>query len=414
MVTINWLGTADAVAQVTETQITANDAATTYKVTIGGQVESVTGAASASLTADALRDKLNASTKPYFAAITWTSSVDKVIGKALTPGVPFVFTTSVTGGAGTISAASTTTASAGPNDWSTAANHSGGAVPVNSDDVIIADNAIDIAWGLDQNAVTLTSLTVRQSYTGRIGLDYRAFATSVDARTVDLTEVEYRDKYLKIGSTDVALGQNTSSITPTGSDRIMLDLHTVESTCVVHNTSVSSAETDRPAVRLLANKNTTDVFVRLAPGGIGIAFGEPGETSTIRKLSVSDQGASSRIFVSDGVTLTNYDQSGGVGLLMAAATIATVTVDGGTLTTEGDFTITTLENAGGTILVNHIKTGGDAITSADLFGGLLDGDGSTQSRTWDAVTLRDGASMNADGATITITTLSGNLSFSGR
>ena len=408
-----WRGTADAIKQVTETQITANDAATTYKITIGGKVVSVTGAASASLTADALRDALNASTKPYFAQITWTSSTDKAIGTADVAGVPFIFTTSVTGGTGTISAASTTTASAGPNDWSTAANWSLDLVPISTDDVIVADTDIPIAWGLDQNAVTLASLTVRQSYTGRIGLDYRGFATSADGQTTDLTEVEYRDVYLKIGATIVTLGQNTSSIIPAGSDRIMLDLHTVESTVVVHNTSASSAETDRPAIRLLANKSTTDVFVRRAPGGVGVAFGQPGETSLIRRFSVSDPGATSRIFISDGVTLTNYDQAGGVALLQAAATIATVTVDGGTLTVEGDFTVTLLEVTGGTVNANHIKTGGNAITTADLFGGTLTGTGSTKSRTWSAVTMRAGSSMIMDGAAVTVTTLAGNFSIAG-
>ena len=43
----SWLGRATAVAQVTTVAITGNDAATTYKLTVGGLVISVTGAGSA-------------------------------------------------------------------------------------------------------------------------------------------------------------------------------------------------------------------------------------------------------------------------------------------------------------------------------------------------------------------------------
>lgn len=104
-------------AQVSTAVITAYDTATTYKVTIGGVVVSVVGqGGTTATTATALRTALNASTHPYFAAITWSGSGSDITGTADTAGVPFIATSSVTAGTGTFSAFSTTTASAGPND----------------------------------------------------------------------------------------------------------------------------------------------------------------------------------------------------------------------------------------------------------------------------------------------------------
>ena len=102
--TLYWIGGADAVSQVATTQITAFDAATTYKVTIGGITVSVAGDTDADTTAAALKAALSGSDHPYFTAITWTVATDTITGTAATAGVPFVFSTSATGGTGTISA----------------------------------------------------------------------------------------------------------------------------------------------------------------------------------------------------------------------------------------------------------------------------------------------------------------------
>jgi hypothetical protein len=54
-------------------------------------------------------------------------------------------------------------------DWDNEVNWSTGTVPVDSDDVILDAGSRDIVDGLNQSAVTLTSLTIRPGYTGSIG-----------------------------------------------------------------------------------------------------------------------------------------------------------------------------------------------------------------------------------------------------
>lgn len=404
MATKYWRGDAVAVKQVSTVTITGNDVATTYKVTIGNHTVSVVGnAGGATSTAADLKAALAASTHPYFTAVVWTQAGAIVTGTAATAGVPFVFTASVTGGAGTISQA-TTTASSGPNDWSTAANWSDGIVPASTDTVYFQDNSVNVAWGLAQSAVTLAKLVVKKSYTGRIGLDYRAFATSADGATTDASKVEYRDVYLAISATIVELGEKPGSGSPAGSGRIMLDLGANASTITVYDTASTPSETGRSAVRLKCNHASTDLYVRLAPGGVGIASEVPGETSTLRKVSISDEGAQTRVQLSSGVTLTTWEQLGGNNALNAAGTIASATVWGGVLTTEGDYTVTTGQTYGGTWNANHKKTAGNAFTTLNLDGGTVDGTGSKEARTWATVNARKGSTLVLDGTDVSITT----------
>jgi len=389
MATKYWLGTAAAVAQVTTTQITAFDGATTYTVTIGNQSISVVGDTDEDTTAANLQAALAASTHPYFTAITWTVVTDTITGTAAIAGVPFTFTTSDTGGSGTISAPSTTTASSGPADWGTADNWSDGVVPVSTDTVIFKDNSNNVAYGLDQNAVTLTELIFEQTYTGLVGLDYRSFATAVDGGTPDSTVTEYRDVYLQISATDLRVGDTNGPILQSGSPRLMIDLGSVVSTINIVNTSRSSADAGRSAVRLLLTNASNTIIVRSAPGGLGIANEVPGETSTISSIIVSDTTSNSRINIGEGTTITTYEQNGGDNQLNAAANITQVTVDGGNLAMEGSFKATDLDIKNGNVFMNNrdgSDVGADTVT---MTGGTLD-------------TIRNGADL-------TITTLNQNV-----
>lgn len=93
------------VRQVSTFTITAYDAATTYKITIGGfDVTQVGTGGTAAMTAQAFATALNDSVNANFTPITWSSSGAVITGKADVGGVAFTPTTSVTGGAGTIGA----------------------------------------------------------------------------------------------------------------------------------------------------------------------------------------------------------------------------------------------------------------------------------------------------------------------
>lgn len=405
MATRRWLGTAVAVAQVSTAVITAYDVTTTYKVTIGGVVVSVIGqGGTTATTATALRTALNASTHPYFSAITWSGSGSDITGTADTAGVPFIAASSVSGGAGTFGAFSTTTASAGPNDWSTAANWSGGVAPVSTDDIIIEGNSRNIVWGLDQNAADLTSLKVFQSYTGKIGLNSNQFATSVDGETADTAKAEYRDHYLKIGWTRADVGESYGPSVAQGSQRLKLNNDKAgAATTTIHSSASAGSDTNLPAIRLLFGNSGHDLFVRSAPGGVGVASESASETSTMGRVSVSDTTTGSRVSTGPGVTLATWDQLGGANVLQAAATVTSVKVDGGTLQLEGDYTITTLTQTAGTVMDNHRKAGGNAITTLAVQGGTYNAKGSSEARTVATLNLSVGAILQADGGVMTFT-----------
>ena len=227
MATKYWLGIADAVAQVDTGSIDSVDgtpANNTFIVTIGGVAISAVGDTDVATTATALRASLNASLHPYFAGITWSGTAGDIIGTADTAGVPFVAALTETGaGTGAVTDFAATTASAGPNDWSTADNWSDGAVPGNADIIYVRENAINICWGLDQSAVNGVSIYPEKTFTGKIGLDRSGFATTSDGETLGATKPEYRQTYLKIDYDDLEIGKHTGQGTATGSDRIKVD-----------------------------------------------------------------------------------------------------------------------------------------------------------------------------------------------
>ena len=409
MATIYWLGTAAAVAQIDTVTITAdNNDGTTYILTVGSETVSTANTGNTTTTATNLAAAWNASTHPYFTGVTATSDAAVVTLTADTAGVPFTAASSVSGGTGTIGAVTASTASAGPNDWSTAANWSGAAVPVASDIVIIKDNAINICWGLAQSAVDLDGLQIHQSYTGKIGLDYRVFAQSADGiTTTTATAVEYRQTYLDIevdsaaGAVDI--GQNFGPSKPAGSARICLDLGVQAANVIIHNTAAAPSESGRCAIRLLADSASTTIHVRSAPGGVGIAVDKPGETATVASVSVSDTSSASRVELGEGTTITTWLQQGGTNIVQAAATITTATINGGVLTTEGSYVITTGNANGGTWHANHIS-GTVPFTTLNVNGGTVDARGNSEARTWTTVNLKKGT-IKADSSILTITTL---------
>lgn len=404
MGTLYWRGGGKAVAQVATATFATYDTSTTRTITIGGfgiGAADSGGTLTAALTA--LAALLNASTHPYFAAITWTSSATQIIGTADVAGVPFTFVGSVSGGTGTVSDAYTvTTANAGPNDWNTLVNWSTGALPVDGDTIIFKDNSINVAWGLDQNTIQPALLRIDQTYTGTIGLRRDQFALDIDGTNLQEGYEEYRDQYLKIMPVLCEIGQSFAANEANGSGRLKLDFHTDPCTCTIFNTADNPTDAGQTAVQILCNDAATDIFVRSAPGGVGVAIG-PGETSTLRTISISDITSGSKVYAGPGTTLTTWSQKGGVNLMSPAATVTTTTVEGGTLTVEGTQVLTTLNCYGGTTYSN--STGTIGTVNLDGSTAVLDFLQSNQARTVTALNHKKGT-LNADGAVLTITTLS--------
>ena len=407
MATQYWLGNAPAVAMVATQTLGTYDVTTTRKITIGGvTVQAVDSGGTLTAALTALAAACTASAHPYFSTITWGSTATTITATAKTAGVPFVMTGAVSGGTGTVANSgvqTVTTANSGPNDWSVASNWSGGAVPGNGDTVIFSNNAVNVCWGLSQSAIAATLIRFEQSYTGKIGLNYLAFATSADGATVNTSYPEYRQLYLAIGCSTFRIGDAPASGSPSGSSRIMIDAgSTTTATIEVINTASNSADTNRPAVRILANKSASVVNVRSAPGGVGIAAEVPAETSTLGTINIADTTGTSKVTTGRGLTLTNWIQDGGGNVLQSDQTIAAVTVNGGTLRTEGAGAITAMTSTGGTITHNSTGTTG----TLTMRGGTVTSFGSAAARTWTTINLWSKSTLTIDPAVISYTTLS--------
>lgn len=409
MASVKWQGTADAVAQVDTFQITAvsgTPSDTSYIITINTDTVAVDGDTDVDTTAAALQVALEASTNPYFSSIAWTVTTDTITATANAAGDPNTFTTSVVGGTGTISGLTSVAASSGPNDWDVARNWDTGVVPVSTDDVIIEDGVSPITHGLDQSAVTLTSLTIRKSYTGIIGLKEKEFATSSDGKTTTAVKEEYRDQYLQISVTTLVIGEDFTGVSQDGSTLIKIDLGSIVSDVTVHDTASTTFEAKLPAIQLLGTNVSNTLQVRAARSSVGIAV-RGFEVSTFSDVDIGSDLSSGGVILGPGVTLTNWTQKSGINNIEAAATITKIDCLGGTLTTEGDYTVTTI-NVGdsGEYFSNHEKSGGVAITTLNFISlGTVNALKSSLARTWTTVNLFSEATLNTDDSIVTITTL---------
>jgi len=408
MATSYWKGAAPAVAQVGTFQVTAYDAATTYALIIGSVSVTTIAAGSANATATALAAAWNASTHPYFAAVTASASTDTVTVTADTAGFPFTATSSETGGAGTIGDYVAVTASSGPYDWSTAANWSAGTVPVATNDIIIQGVSAPILFGLDQSSVALNSLRIHQSYTGRIGLPWGTFMQSASDTSESNSSLarEYRTDYLRIGAAYFDIGLHPKEEDNFGATRIKIDGGTTAATVNIHATARGGSETGLPAVRLKYVNSATDIFVRRAPGGVGIACDVPAEVSTVRKIAVCDQAEDTWVTTGLGTTITTWESDGGRNQLRAiSAAITTVTIRGGNTETVGDFNVTTGNVYGGTLRANHRSTasGNLIFTTANVYGGTLDLGESNETRVITTLN-RHGGTIKGAGTPVTFTT----------
>lgn len=328
-------GDAQPVAQVSEFTITgAGTAGDTITVPVGNKsvVVTVPTAPTVASVAAACSAALAAAEWQEFTEIEWTDDgVDTVVATANPAGKPFEIGTIAVSGTVTVGAVSTPTASSGPNHWDDPTNWSLGAVPVNGDDVDLIDCDVDLSYGLDQTGVTLASLNIHSTYTGKLGLpdqngDY----------------FEYRDTELKIGVTALNVGMGDGA----GSPLIKVNGLAVASTVKVFGTSTSGVQ-GQPAF-WWKGTNAANAMV-VTRGSVGIAFNF-GEVATLASLRVGSRGSEtdSQIYIGAGLTLTTLAVVSGA--VQSEVSATTVTVDGGTLTQGGtSVSITTLTIRGGTV-----------------------------------------------------------------
>ncbi len=342
MATAIWLGHGLAIAQVQRATISGTWANTdTATVTINGKDVVHTLTTEGNTYSDILTNlatTLNASIIPEFAEVTWANSANTDIqGTADTAGKPFVATNSeVTGGSGALGDFAITTGNAGPYCANTADNWSTGATPTNSDAVVFEYSDVPCRYELDAlSGIQPTSLTIKQTYTGTIGLP----RTNEDAST---SYVEYRERYLKLAPTTLSIGQGEG----TGSGRIMIDPEAQDCVATLYGKG-SRQETGIPCV-LLKGTNTSNSLTVIR-GDVGVAF-FAGETANL--AGGLDVGYATSVLgdadvvCGSGVTHGSPNQSGGK--LEISSNATTVTQYDGELTVKAAATITTL-TAGGVV-----------------------------------------------------------------
>ncbi len=297
-----------------------------------------------------------ASTVPEHTEITATDSTTTITLTCDTAGVDFTITATTTETGGGAADAqtfvmATTTEVAGPNVWNCADNWDTGAVPGAADLVVLENSDVDILYLIDQNAVTLASLTIDQSYTGSIGLPYYNSGANTTAGT---QYAEYRERYLKISATVVTIGKQAIGGTATGSGRIQLNVGSVQTAVTVHNTG--SSTTTGYGAFVFVGTHASNVL-NVNKGSVSVApFG--GELATLLTLRVGYVGNAStdaKVTCGVGVTLGTTTKHGGQLEINNNTTTLTQT-GSGYVSINGTSTITTLTIEDGTCYYNSTGT----------------------------------------------------------
>ena len=253
-----------------------------------------------------------------------------------TAGIPFTVTGSTTDGDASNTqtlTVNTTVAASGPNLVDLAANWSTAAAPANTDDIVFEHSDVDCLYNLDAlAAIIVNSLTINQSYTGKIGL----------ARMNDSDYLEYRPTSLNLGSNTVTIGLGDGQ----GSGRINLDAAASNTAVTIYN-SGSALEDGIPAI--LLEDTGAAAIVNIYKGDVGIAFlaGETASVATLRVGYVENQQADAIVTCGSGTTLTTIVKTGGS--LDIRSNVTTITQDAGDLTIGGAATVTTLNLNAGTL-----------------------------------------------------------------
>ena len=384
--TVRFTGSAAAVAQVDRFDPANVEVDDIFTLTVTGADNKVAAisftatAATVDNVCDGLAAAWNASTSTACTPVTADPNYLLVL-TADTAGNAFTITASATDG-GIADTQTLTkvpiTANAGPRDWTSTDNWSGGALPGGAagQDVYIEDATI--LYGLDQSGIsnTLDSLNISQS---QIGSNPAA---------------GYAPIYLQIKATAVNVGAFYGPGTPSESAPINIDTGSTASTIIVYN---SGSNGTMPAVRLKANSASTSV--RALKGKTGLAYAS-GETATIGTLTVSYVGSPASdadVYVGSGVTMTTLAQTGGDVVLQCGLT--TATAGAGTLTTAGSGAITTLNASGSTVTANSTGT----ITTLNITGGTVDFSKSAAARTVTTLKLDAGGKLKYNPAIVTLT-----------
>lgn len=404
MATKQWTGAAPAVAQVQTWAFAGTwEANDLIRATIGGKtVDFTAGSTTTATVVSNLVTAWNALSQSVYPEFTGTSDGATASANSTTftltakkAGVPFIVTLTPlesNGGSadsqtiegGTSATTGTqSTASSGPNHWDATGNWSGGAIPVDTDDIVFSNSSIDCLYGISQSSIDLASLKIEQSYTGKIGLaDHNGLYP------------EYRTKDLTLGTvTLLEIGKGIGN----GSQRIRLDVGSNACTLNMLNSGSSSEAGAEPV--LWKGTHASNV-VNVSKGQLGIAT-RPGETATVATLRVgylSNQAGDSTVRCGAGTTLTTIEQAGG--RLEINSAVTTLGITGGDCVFNGSAAMTTLNADGGKV---HYRSSGTLTTANVGDDAELDFSQDMRDRTVTNCTLSSDAKLADPFGTVTFT-----------
>ncbi len=360
MATKTWRGDAQAIAQITTLTVagTPGGAGDTIYAVISTKTITYTSQGTETLvelTAALLALlQLAQTTVPEFTRVVFTLdlvSTTKILATAATPSVPFTLTS---GGTGALTCtAATPTASKGPYHWDDV-NNWGGALPVNSDTVIVpADSPPCLFGGTALAAVTLADVYFLG---GQGGLPDRA------------TEgyLEYLGKVIELGDADnIFIGDGINGV-----NYLRLKVNG-SGTCNVKidNGQATTANVDFPSI-LLTSGGSVTFAITVATGDCGLAMGT-GETALCSSLKVGTGGPEGSVGASDEAAAAAFNSGCSptavtlfAGVIKANASTA-LTIQGGVYIQQSG-NIGAITNTGGTVVFNSNGTMG-AITQTGEF-----------------------------------------------
>ncbi|MBL9091867.1 MAG: hypothetical protein JNL96_11635 [Planctomycetaceae bacterium] len=363
MATVEWIGNAKAVAQVTTVTASAANS-TEYSLTINGKEISYTSDGDATA-AEILLGLYEAWTAAAIVAGEY-NELTAELDDAETPtvmtitgpvGLPFVLTSS---GAGTLTVNDDIDAT-GPNHVSDVNNWSGGALPSSSDTILIR-TPVSLLYDLDALAAIATS-------TFRVFASFWSGGASIGLPKIHrvsntLSYNEYRDRSLQLdGATKVEIGQGIDN---GGQAIINLDFQTSNVDVTVYR-SPKSNDLTRPAILITANPGAASGFpLEVLAGSVGVGF--YGETCKVTpKIGHSGNVANdSNVILGTATTIgSTFDQSGGVVEISTATTAIAKT--GGTLIIHGSGAHPVVDNQAGLLVYN--SSGNIGGTSVKCGGG---------------------------------------------
>jgi len=225
-----------------------------------------------------------------------------------------------------------------------------GVAPGNGDSVFIQaipGVALASIGASDMSAVTLSSLTISQTFTGTIG-------STATGGTFG---------YWKIGASAWTVGTSSSDGTVFGgSGRIKLDFGSVAFVGVVLGAGVSIDSGLEP-LRIKGTSAANKLLV--LAGRVGVATSLPGEAATLAELDIS--GSSAIVELGAGVTWSAANVAAGGTLNIASGSTGTLSCSSGaTIVTTGNAAIATI-NVGGSATLSHRPASGAAITTLNLY-----------------------------------------------